>query len=378
VQPPRQVFGHGFLTFSGQKMSKSLGTAIDPRVAASRLGVDPLRLYLIKEIPYGGDGDFSWERLDERYNADLANNLGNLVNRIGAMADRYRGGILAAPAGPAGRLASMADQAVQRYREAMARYALHEAAASAFRLTDASNEFIAETEPWNLARDASQSARLNQVLHEASEAVRIVAVLLLPIMPRSAAEILRRMGDPSGVTSLRFDRDTSWRGAGERTIVKGDQLWPRLEGHSLPVTVAATATEGRTGTMTEHPERTAPTPAPAAAPAADARISIEDFMKVELRVARILDAERVPNSRKLIKMTVDLGPERRTLVAGIAEAYEAAALVGKTVVVVTNLKPAKLMGIESNGMILAASPDDGRPVVVTFDEPVPPLGSRVR
>jgi methionyl-tRNA synthetase len=383
VEPPRQVFGHGWVHFGGQKMSKTLGTVVDPLEAADRLGPDPLRLYLVKEIPYGNDGDFSWERFEERYNVDLANNLGNLVSRVAAMADRYRRGELAPPAGPAGRLASVATEAAADYRKSMDRFALHEGAAAAYRLVDAANEFIAATEPWALAREASQADRLNQVLYEASEAVRIAGLLLLPIMPRSAGEILRRMGETQPIASLRLDRDAAWRTGGARTIVKADQMWPRLEG-GAPV---ATTTSGGTRPMTDE-QKTPSTPpaapaAPAAAPAAAPepsggdRISIDEFMKVELRVARILEAERVPNSKKLIKMTVDLGTERRTLVAGIAEAYEPAALVGKTVAVVANLKPAKLMGIESNGMILAASPDGGQPVLVAFDG-VPAPGSRIR
>ena len=373
VEPPRQVFGHGWVHFGGRKMSKTLGTVVDPLEAADRLGPDPLRLYLVKEIPYGNDGDFSWERFEERYNVDLANNLGNLVSRVAAMADRYRRGELAPPAGPAGRLASVAAEAAADYRKSMDRFALHEGAAAAYRLVDAANEFIAATEPWALAREASQADRLNQVLYEVSEAVRIAGLLLLPIMPGAAGEILRRMGETQPIESLRLDRDAAWRAGGARTIVKAEQMWPRLEEGAR-----ATTTSGGTRPMTDEQKTPSTPPAAPAAPSGGDRLSIDEFMKVELRVARILEAERVPNSKKLIKMTVDLGTEQRTLVAGIAEAYEPAALVGKTVAVVANLKPAKLMGIESNGMILAASPDGGKPTLVIFDEPLPPLGSRVR
>jgi methionyl-tRNA synthetase len=370
---PRQVFGHGFVYFDGQKMSKSLGTALDPLDAADRFGADPLRLYLVKEIPYGGDGDFSWERFEERYNVDLANNLGNLVNRLAAMTDRYRGGRLTASGATAGRLADTVEQAVTDYRRAMEGLALHEAAAAAFRIVDAANVFIAETAPWALARDPAQADRLTQVLYDVSEAVRLAATLLVPIIPRSAGQILGRLGLGEDTGGLRLDAEGRWRPQGDRQLAKADPLWPRLE-----TSGASSTTKRSTQPMTDEPT-TPPAPAtPAASPAAEARISIDEFMKVELRVAKVLAAERVPNSKKLIKLQVDVGTEQRTLVAGIADAYEPEALVGRTVAIVFNLKPAKLMGIESNGMVLAASPEGGKPTLVTFDEPAPPPGARVR
>jgi methionyl-tRNA synthetase len=374
---PRQVFGHGWVHFKGEKMSKSLGTVVDPWDAAEKLGADPLRLYLVKEIAYGADGDFSWERFEEKYNVDLANNLGNLVNRLSAMSDRYLRGRLAPPGLPPGRLAGVADGARREYVEAMERFALHEAAASVFGIVDAANEFIAETEPWSLAKDPSNADRLQSVLFDVAEALRVVAILLAPVMPRSAAEILRRVGASDHEGQLRL-ADAAWRQEGERVIAKAAPLWPRLEER---VTQPTTAAGGTPVEETKKPEA-ATTPAPAdnriESPGdGGPRISIDDFMKVELRVAKVLSAERVPNSKKLIKLEVDAGVERRTLVAGIAEAYEPDALVGKTVAIVFNLKPAKLMGIESNGMVLAASPEGGKPILVTFDDPPAP-GSRVR
>lgn len=363
VELPRKVFGHGWVHFKGQKMSKSLGTVVDPLDAAERLGPDPLRLYLIKEIPYGGDGDFTYERFEERYNADLANNLGNLVNRLAAMSDRYRKGRLRVSGGTSGRLADVAASAALRYSAAMESLALHEGAASAFRLIDAANEFIAETEPWALAKDPASAQRLDRVLYDVSEALRIAAILLLPVMPRSAAEILRRTGEAKDPAEIRFD-DVRWRPEGERTIAKADPLWPRLEPKETIVT--------------DHASETPATPpAPAAQPAADARLSIDEFLKIELRVAKVLSAEKVPNSRKLMKLSVDLGTEQRTLVAGIADTYEPEQLVGRSIAVVANLRPAKLMGIESNGMLLAASPEGGKPILVAFDEPPAP-GTRIR
>jgi methionyl-tRNA synthetase len=387
---PRQIFGHGFMTLSGQRMSKTLGTIVDPIEAASRVGVDPLRLYLVKEIPFGGDGDFSFDRLEERYNADLANNLGNLVSRVSAMAARYQKGVVGPAATGNDQLARLGETVVIDYRKAMDAFMLHEGAAAAFRLIDGTNEFIAATAPWTLAKDPANADRVAQVLFDAAEAIRLAAVMLEPIMPKSSREILRRVG-VSG-EGLHFDRDGRWRNDGERTLLQEGALWPRKEtptvsDNPLPPdgpspgahSPSTPAPAGAPSTAAPAPSTAAPAPstaAPSTAAPAE-RITIDDFMKVELRVAKVLTAEKVEKSKKLLKLSVDVGTEHRTLVAGIAEAYEPEALVGKTVVIVFNLKPAKLMGIESNGMVLAASPDGGKPEVVTFADPPAP-GTRVR
>jgi methionyl-tRNA synthetase len=446
VPLPEQVFGHGWVNFKGQRMSKSLGTVVDPLDAADRLGADPLRLYLVKEVPYGGDGDFSWERFEERYNVDLANNLGNLVNRITTMAEKYRDSRLEPsplrPGNEPGRLESVATEAVDAYRTMMARFALHEAAAEAFKLVDATNEYLAQSEPWKLAKDPTKADHLSQVLYDAAEALRIATVLLSPVMPTATAEILRRLGDAEriGSSPLLLSRDGVWLPGTARTLVRGAAIWPRLEqkdesqqetssvsnpddstpSHSAfspdrpigrapaapaaaPPAAAAPASAAPVAAPTAAPTvpGTAAVPAASAPSAAGAtpvappavsgnaaaaspaspvtaeKISIEDFMKVDLRVAKITAAERVPKSKKLLKLSIDLGFEQRTLVAGIAEAYEPDTLIGRSIVVVANLKPATLMGIESNGMVLAASPEGGTPELIAFVNPPPP-GSRVR
>jgi methionyl-tRNA synthetase len=376
---PKQIFGHGFMTLNGQRMSKTLGTIVDPVEAANRRGVDPLRLYLVKEVSFGGDGDFSWERYDERYNVDLANNLGNLVSRITAMAERYRQGRLT-PSTGSDRLHDAASATVKRYAAAMDRLAIDQGAQEAFRLVDATNEYLAASEPWTLAKQG-RDAELDHTLWSAAEALRIAAVLLSPVMPGSCETILGRLDAPRRrVADLRLDADAVVLTSGTRQLTRADALWPRLEPGPEPTHLSIKETH-----VTELPKDVPPaappapvvSPPPSSAPAGDGRLSIDEFMKVDLRVARVISAERVPNSKRLLKIRIDLGSEERTIVAGIAEAYDAAALIGRSVAVVANLKPATLMGVESNGMVLAASPEGGAPILLAFDQ-APPPGTRIR
>jgi methionyl-tRNA synthetase len=225
---------------------------------------------------------------------------------------------------------------------------------------------IAETAPWSLAKDPAKAAQLDQVLFDAAEAIRLAAVLLTPVMPSSCAEILRRVGERTPPADLRLDRDGRWRADGVREIVKGAALWPRSEQPRAGVE-ADLQVRLKERSVDENASQA---PAVPPAPAEDTRISIDDFMKVELRVAKVLEAEAVPKSKKLMKLKVDVGTEQRTIVAGIAEAYQPEQLVGRTIAIVFNLKPAKLMGVESNGMVLAASLD-GKAVLCTFDADVP-------
>ena len=368
---PRQVFGHGWVHWQGQKMSKSLGTVVDPLEAADRLGPDPLRLYLTKEITYGNDGDFTWERFEDRYNVDLANNFGNLVSRVAAMAHRYREGQLVPPTDPPGPLAATAVTVVDRYRTAMEALALHQGAAAAFDLIDATNEFIADVQPWAVAKDPARAGELDRQLFDISEAVRIAALLLLPVMPRSSAEVLRRVGETRDPAELRLDTDGTWSNPRERTIVKGDPLWPRLE---PPKPETPNTKEAKMDEPTAEPQATPVAPVEDGAP----KISIDDFFKVELKVGRVVSAEAVPKSRKLIRLQLDTGEGERQVLAGILAAYEPESLIGKTVIFVANLKPAKLAGLESNGMVLAASAEGGAPVLLTVeDTDKAPPGSKV-
>ena len=373
VALPRQVFGHGWVHWQGQKMSKSLGTAVDPLEAVERLGPDPLRLYLTKEIAYGQDGDFTWERFEDRYNVDLANNFGNLVSRIVAMAHRYREGRLVAPSGPPGPLAATAASAVAGYRQAMDRFALHQGVAAAFRIVDAANEYIADVEPWVVARDPARAAELDRQLYDVSEAVRLAAVLLAPVMPRSCAEVLARIGAAAPADALRLERDGTWQGppGAERRLIKGPPLWPRIEAGQAAASGAARPARKEQGAMSASDAAARREPAPERQEPAPERprISFDQFTKMELRVGRVAAAEAVPKSRKLLRLEVEDGTGVRQIVAGLAKSHAPETLVGRSVVFIANLEPATLAGLESNGMVLAASGADGTPVLLTVDLP---------
>jgi len=227
VAIPRQVFGHGFVNFQGERMSKSLGTAVNPLEASDHFGADPLRLFLVREIQYGQDGDFSWDRFEARYDADLANSLGNLVSRITSMAGRYREGRLAASARSA--LPGISMRAVTEYRAAMEELRLHDGAAEAFRIVSAVNEFLTERAPWALAKDPDAGEALDEALYEAAEATRIATVLLHPVMPQSTLRILERLGGANG-DPIRFDDDAVFQGGRSLDTHAGEPLWPRLAG----------------------------------------------------------------------------------------------------------------------------------------------------
>tara|TARA_B100001123_G_scaffold449314_1_gene614152 strand:+ start:35273 stop:37231 length:1959 start_codon:yes stop_codon:yes gene_type:complete len=363
---PQQVFGHGWVHWKGQKMSKSLGTVLDPLEAANRLGPDPLRLYLTKAIGFGQDGDFTWERFGESYNADLANNFGNLVSRFSSMVDRYRSGKLSPPSQAAGPLASLADDVVGRYRVAMDSFALDQATGAVFELIDGTNEFITVSQPWTVAKERSRSKDLDQQLYEIGEALRVAALLLMPVMPTSCAEVLKRVGESRPVSDLRLDRDALWSTSNERMIIKADALWPRLDSSQDTVSVLTTNKSKERG---QGPEKAMMQQESETQSSTETSlIGIDDFSKVELRVGKVVSAELVPKSRKLLCVKIDTGSGEKQIVAGIAGSYQPEALVGKLIVFVANLKPATLVGVESQGMILAATGEDGKATLLTVDD----------
>ena len=397
LTPPKQIIAHGWWLMGGAKMSKSLGNVARYQDYVEVFGVDALRYFVMREMVLGADANFSDEAILARFNADLANDLGNLVSRATTMIHRYCEGMV--PASPVdGRdeldrsLVAAIDVAIGAVRHEFERFQITLALQATWELIRAVNQYIVKREPWSLARKPDQHATLGATLYHAADALRVTAALVDPVMPQAATRIRRMLGV----------EQEQWTGLSGGTLQPGtrlgaiEPLFPRID-KTVEELRAMTGNESTPPAATEAqpaqsapaaptpvvPEAKAPPPAAAAPPAmaaatADSRIAIDDFMKVELRVAKILEAEAVPKSKKLIKMKVNAGEaEPRTIVAGIAEAYQPDQLVGRTIVIVANLKPAKLMGIESNGMVLAASPDGGLPTLVAVDDSLP-AGSRVR
>jgi methionyl-tRNA synthetase len=380
LEVPKRVIGHGWWLMNEAKMSKSLGNVVQPQGYVDRFGVDALRYFVMREMVVGQDASFADETFLTRYNSDLANDLGNVVSRVTTMVHRYCGGMVP-PRGEAGDAGLDADL-IRTTRETIAR-ALEQARlfdfSTALRevwgLISVLNKYVVTREPWSLARNADSRALLDTTLYNAADVLRIVAALIDPVMPSTSARVRAMLGVAG----------ESWADLRPGTLESGtalgptEPLFPRMEHtvdelRKMADSPAPAASPSAAAPSSPVPASPAAAPAPAAP---EGKITIDDFMKVDLRVAKVLAAEKVPNSRKLVKLSIDVGTEQRTLVAGIAEAYEPEQLVGRTIVMVFNLKPAKLMGIESNGMVLAASPDGGKPTLVGFEAEVPP-GTRVR
>ena len=390
VPVPTREFAQGFITRDGRKLSKTTGNVIDPVALVERLGPDAARYFLLREAPYGADWDFTESAFVTRYNADLANDLGNLVSRALTMAARYCDGKVPAGrpaavsqangAGPAtavdftetfatsvcAPVDGLADKVLARYEALDFSGALTEL----WGFIGQFNQAIVQVEPWSLAKDPARRAELDGFLYRLIEGVRLVAVLASPVIPRASSRIFGMLG------------------LGEREPGPADLEWGRLQpgaplGSIRPLFPRVDKNDPKETPVSETTPPAAPkpeptpavAPAPAPAPAGD-KIDISEFAKVELRAAKITAAEKVEGSKKLIKLQVDLGSESRQVVAGIADSYAPEALVGKTVVLVANLKPAKLMGVESNGMVLAGS-IDGKAVLCSFDAEVAP-GTKVK
>ena len=384
---PKRVIGHGWWLMNEAKMSKSLGNVVRPQGYVERFGVDALRYFVMREMVLGQDASFADEAFLTRYNADLANDLGNVVSRVTTMIQRYCGGVVppVAPDVPSAldvELTRKTESTIAATLAAAAAFDFSQALRETWELISALNKYIVAREPWALAKTPESRPLLEVTLYTAADALRVVASLIEPVMPTASGRIRTMLGVKA----------ESWTGLKAGTLNAGarlgsiEPLFPRME-LSVEELRAMPGSDDKAGqppaSNQESPAPAAAAPAAAApaaaapAPAGSDRITIDDFMKVDLRVAKVLTAEKVPNSRKLVKMTIDVGTEQRTLVAGIAEAYEPEQLVGRTVAIVFNLKPAKLMGIESNGMVLAASPEGGKPMLVGFDQDVPP-GTRIR
>jgi methionyl-tRNA synthetase len=375
---PRQVFGHGFWMNEGQKMSKSRGNFVSPLAladeltqrsgAAPEIGVDAIRYFLFREIPFGADGDFSKESLLRRFNSDLANDLGNSLNRTLPLIARFCDGAVPAPAATDAGLRALAESVGGEVEAALNRLEFTGALAATWRLVGGVNKYVDEHAPWGLAK-VGDTVRLAEVLYSALEACRIVSILVTPFMPAAAAEIQRQLG--LGPEDAR-DWDAARRWGGLRPGTRPTPpapIFPRIDLRDL----SPSPSPKRGGEKEKAPAATPQVEEAAGA----ASITIDDFAKVELRVGKVLTAERVAGADKLLQLRVDLGDEERTVLAGIAQHYAPEALVDRSVILVANLAPRKIRGVTSHGMLLAADAEGVGVALLSPDKELPP-GSRVR
>jgi methionyl-tRNA synthetase len=376
IELPKRVVGHGFWLRDQVKISKSLGNVVRPYNIIADFGADALRYYVMREMVFGQDQDYSDQSLITRYNADLANDLGNTLSRAIKMSATYFGDKTPPERCMDNVLRTKAEEIVPQYLRHMEELAFQRAFESAWELLTAINSYIVTQEPWKRFKESGADGALSRILWCTLEALRIVWVMMAPFMPASTAVALVRLGTNADRINA---ADLAWGGlAADAPIVVTDPIFPRIDTAQY---LGEQRKMDETKTNEEIPAAPAASAGPPiettqAAPPGLAKISIDQFMEVDLRVAEIRTAERVPKSKKLIRMTVFTGDEERTIVAGIGTKYAPEELVGRKVVIVANLQPAKLMGIESNGMVLAASMD-GEPSLLSVDPGVPP-GTRVR
>lgn len=365
---PKKIFGHPWFKFGEDKMSKSRGNVIYSDELAAHFTVDGVRYYALAEMPYLNDGSITYESMVNRYNTDLANNLGNLVNRTIAMTKKYFGGIVPEPGseeGPDAELKDACRTAVESFTGDMESFHLADACADIFTMLRRANKYIDETTPWTLAKSEETLPRLKTVIYNLLETIRTGAVLLTSLLPQTAESIFRQIG--TDVTD--FDSVSAFGAlAPGKEVGEAVPLFQRIDEEALIAEWHAKQEEAKKAAEAAQPKTIEK-------PEGIAQIGIDDFMKVELRTAQILACEKVPKAKKLLKLQVDLGYEQRQVVSGIAKFYEPEALIGKKIILVANLKPAVLCGIESNGMILASGEDEVRVVFLSDDTP---LGKRIR
>ena len=391
---PKSIVAHGWLLFEENKMSKSRGNIVRSETILEVLGADALRYFLLREVVFGHDGSFSFDALVQRYNSDLANGLGNLASRTLAMITRYFKGEVPYPSHKAAHTAAedmivaLARHTIKEFHELFEQHQFSRALELAWALVAAVDKYIVENEPWALAEkhDEDSRARLATVLYTSAEALRIVTALANPVLPQATAKIWAQLGLGDIATFPLAELKWGQLQLGTR-LGKVEPVFPRADKSAIERmqqmeeqhrSAGTAATEAQpAAAQAVAPQGTAAAPVkPVPAPVND-KITIDDFAKVELRVAQVKVAEKVKGADKLLRLEVDLGTETRQILAGIAEAYAPEALVGRKIVIVANLAPRKLRGLESNGMLLAASLEGGNPVLASFLEEVP-VGARLK
>jgi methionyl-tRNA synthetase len=364
---PKKVFAHGWILMKDGKMSKSKGNVVDPVTLIDRYGLDAVRYYLLREVPFGSDGVFTPEAFVDRVNFDLANDLGNLLNRTVAMIDKYFGGAIPTYKGTVtefdGILANFAKETVEKYEEAMENMEFSVALSTLWQLVSRTNKYIDETQPWVLAKAEEDKEKLASVMNHLAESLRIVAVMLKPFLTQTPGKIFGQLG-VTDEELMDWDSLATFGAMKEGTSVsKGNPIFPRLEAKEEVAYIqeqmkgaAPVKEEAKKEAVIEEQKE---------------EILIDDFFKVDLRVAEVIAAEPVKKADKLLKIQLDLGTEKRQVVSGIAKFYQPEELVGKKVICVTNLKPVKLRGELSQGMILAGSDAEGNLSLATVDQTLP-------
>jgi len=384
---PKQIWAHGWLLMESTKMSKSLGNVVRPRPIVHVLGMDALRYYLLRETVFGQDGNFSYDALVQRYNSDLANGLGNLASRTAAMIEKNCGGKVPKP-GPLQTaeeaLAKEAQGVISEIFELYDALSFSRALELIWSLIATADKYLASQQPWTLGASEEDSQRRATILWTAAEALRVVAVLAHPVLPESTAKVWSLLGQAGHLSSQELG-GLRWGQLKPGTqLGKSQALFPRIEKAEAIERMEAMENEAQKQPLPAAAPAAASTPAAggtaaAAAPAVAEKIGIEDFAKVEMRVGQIKTAERIVGADKLLKLTVDIGTEIRQICAGIAQYYEPEKLIGRKVAVVVNLAPRKLRGVESNGMIVAASVGpEGRPVLAGFPDEDVEIGARLK
>jgi methionyl-tRNA synthetase len=386
---PKQIWAHGWLLMDSAKMSKSLGNVVRPRPIVHVLGMDALRYYLLRETVFGQDGNFSYDALVTRYNSDLANGLGNLASRTAAMIEKNCSAKIPKPGVLQPQDMALAKEAQEAIGEVMEHYnnlEFSRALESIWSLISAADKYLTVEKPWSLGETDGDQQRRASVLWTTAEVLRILTALTHPVLPESTAKVWALLGQSGALGALALDGLRWGQLAAGTALGKSQALFPRIEKVEAIERMEAMEKEAQNAPSPAVASTPAPVPVAAgtaaaatAAPAANEKIGIEDFAKVEMRVGQVKTAERIVGADKLLKLTVDIGTEIRQICAGIAQFYEPDKLVGRKVAVVVNLAPRKLRGVESNGMIVAASVGpEGRPVLVGFPDEDVEIGARLK